>query len=163
LEENINKDEIIEENFDENPEIIIEKDQAAIYLSQLQRISAEFENFRNRSIKEKAGEYSRAVRDVVFSILPIIDNFGRSLKQANPDDSFVKGIMMIESQLNSALDNLGISKIDALGMEFNPKFHSAISHIEDEGKGKNEIIEELQAGYIYKDSVIRHSLVVVAN
>ena len=164
MEQNENLEgEIIDETPEETPETPEEQDKAALYLDKLQRLTAEFENFRNRNIKEKAMEYNRGVKEAVLGLLPVIDNFGRSLEQANKEDAFVKGIIMIESQLNGLLESLGVEKIKTLGEQFDPNLHSAISHIEDKEKGANEIVQELQAGYMYKGNVIRHSMVIVAN
>lgn len=153
------------ENAEQSLKASLEESQKtqALYLDKLQRTMAEFENFRNRTIKEKATLYDNGIREVISQLLPVIDNFERSLIDANKEDSFVKGIAMILSQLNNIMDNIGINKIKALGTQFNPKLHAAISHVEDEDYGKNEIINELQTGYIYKDIVIRHSMVTVAN
>ena len=139
------------------------KAQAAFYLDKLQRMAAEFENFRNRTTKDLANIYDNGIKDAISRLLPIIDNFDRSLIGADSGDNFVKGVMMIQSQLTNMLEDLGITKIPAIGQTFDPKLHSAISHIEDEQYGKNEIAQEMQAGYMYKDGIIRHSMVVVAN
>jgi len=132
-------------------------------LTKLKQISADYENFRNRSEREKTRMYDMGKMSVVESLLPIVDNFALATKNADGNDGFVKGVAMIQNQLNHMLDELGVKRISAVGEVFDIKFHNAVSHIEDESVGEKVIVEELQAGYTYKDTVLRHSMVVVAN
>ena len=131
---------------------------------QVKRQMAEFENFRKRTEKEKAGMYAVGAKDVIEKILPVVDNFERGLDVAeDKEDPFVQGMEKIYKQFLSALDGMGVKAIEAVGNEFNPDFHNAVMHVEDETVGENIIVEEFQKGYMYKDSVIRHSMVKVAN
>ena len=125
---------------------------------------AEFENFRKRTEKEKAGMYAVGAKDVIEKILPVVDNFERGLDVAeDKEDPFVQGMEKIYKQFLTALDGMGVKVIEAVGNEFNPDFHNAVMHVEDETVGENIIVEEFQKGYMYKDSVVRHSMVKVAN
>ena len=139
------------------------EDKAAEYLDRLQRLMAEFDNSRKRSEKEKSDAYDFAVSNTVAELLPIIDNFERALKIDSTDKALYAGVQMIYKQLMSALENLKVTPIEALDKEFDPKLHNAIMHIDDEAYGENIIVEELQKGYLYKEKVIRHSMVKVAN
>jgi molecular chaperone GrpE len=134
-----------------------------LILLKLKQISADYENFRTRSEREKGRMYDLGKMHVVEALLPIIDNFGLALKNADPNDSFVRGILMIQSQFNTLFAEMGVIKIPAVGEIFDIRFHSASSHIQDDEYGEQEIVEEVQAGYVYRDVVIRHSVVVVAN
>ena len=131
--------------------------------NKLKQTVADYENFRNRSEREKLHMYDKGVKDVATTLLPIMDNFELATKNADTTDSFVKGVLMIQSQLTAALNSLGIEKIEALGQPFDIKYHSAISHIESADHGEGEIVECMQAGYVYKGEVLRHAVVVVAN
>lgn len=152
--------EASEESAEEAPK---SEDKAAEYLDRLQRLMAEFDNYRKRSEKEKADAYDFAVSNTVAELLPIIDNFERALKIDSTDKALYAGVQMIYKQLMSALENLKVTPIEALDKEFDPKLHNAIMHIDDEAYGENIIVEELQKGYLYKEKVIRHSMVKVAN
>ncbi len=135
----------------------------AEYLERLQRLMAEFDNYRKRSEKEKKEAYDFAVSNTVQELLPIIDNFERALKVESADKKFYEGVSMIYKQMLSYLENIHVTVIPAVNEEFNPNLHNAIFHIEDENYGENIIVEELQKGYFYKEKVIRHSMVKVAN
>ena len=131
---------------------------------QVKRQMAEFDNYRKRTEKEKASMYIIGAKDIVEKILPVVDNFERGLATAaGSEDPFVQGMEKIYKQFLSALDGMGVKAIEAVGNEFNPDFHNAVMHVEDETVGENIIVEEFQKGYMYKDSVIRHSMVKVAN
>ena len=136
---------------------------AAEYLDRWQRLMAEFDNYRKRSEKEKADSYDYAVSNTVAEMLPIIDNFERALKVESTDKALFAGVEMIYKQMMGLLEKLHVTPIEALGNEFDPNLHNAIMHIDDETLGENIIAEELQKGYLYKEKVIRHSLVKVAN
>ena len=129
----------------------------------LKRNLAEFDNFRKRTEKEKASMYVIGARDIVEKILPVVDNFERGLAQAPEGDAFVDGMKMIYKQLMTALDEMGVKEIEAKGKEFDPNLHNAVMHVEDENAGTNEVVEVFQKGYTYKDFVVRHSRVKVAN
>ena len=129
----------------------------------LKRNMAEFENFRKRTEKEKSSMYIIGARDIVEKILPIVDSFERGLAQAQEGDPFADGMKLVYKQLMTALEDLGVAPIDAVGKEFDPSLHNAVMHVEDENVGENIVVEEFQKGYTYKDFVVRHSMVKVAN
>lgn len=129
----------------------------------LKRTMAEFDNFRKRTEKEKSSMYIIGAKEIVEKILPVVDNFERGLTQAQEGDAFADGMKMIYKQLTTTLDELGVKPIEAVGKEFNPDFHNAVMHVEDEEVGENIVVEEFQKGYTYKDFVVRHSMVKVAN
>ncbi len=131
----------------------------------VKRQMAEFENFRRRSEKEKSQMYEIGARSIIEKILPVVDNFERGLSgiEEGNDDPFAAGMQMIYKQLIASLSEAGVTPIEAVGKEFDPNFHNAVMHVEDEAYGENEVVEELQKGYMYRDTVVRHSMVKVAN
>ncbi|MCI5495916.1 MAG: nucleotide exchange factor GrpE [Roseburia sp.] len=132
----------------------------------LLRNMAEFENFRNRSEKEKAAKFDMGAKNVVEKVLPIVDNFERGLAavpEEEQDNAFVKGMEAVYKQFTTVLEEIGVTPIEAVGKEFDPNLHNAVMHDEDETKEANIISEEFQKGYMYKDSVVRHSMVKVVN
>ncbi len=132
----------------------------------LQRSMAEFENFRKRTEKEKESMYEMGVRSVIEKILPTIDNFERGLSsvpEENRDDSFVDGMEKVYRQLMKELDDLGVEPIESVGKPFDHTKHNAVMHVEDDSVGENLVVEEFQKGYTYRDSVVRYSMVKVAN
>ena len=112
---------------------------------------------------EASSMYIIGAKDIVEKMLPVVDNFERGLAQAPEGDSFADGMKMIYKQLITTLDELGVKPIEAVGKEFDPNFHNAVMHVEDEEAGENIVVEEFQKGYTYKDFVVRHSMVKVAN
>ena len=141
-------------------------EQIAELTDKLKRQLAEFENFRNRTDKEKSQMYAVGAKDVIEKILPVIDNFERGLKsipEDQKDGPVASGMEMIYKQLITVLSDLGVTPIEAVGQEFDPNLHNAVMHAEDEGLGENIVAEEFQKGYKYKDTVLRHSMVKVAN
>lgn len=130
------------------------------------RQMAEFDNFRKRTEKEKSQMYEIGARDVIEKLLPVVDNFERGLaaipeeEKSNP---YLEGMDKIYKQLMTTLDAIGVKPIEALGQEFSPDYHNAVLHVEDETVGENIIVEEFQKGYMYRDTVVRHSMVKVAN
>lgn len=131
---------------------------------QVKRQMAEFDNYRKRTEKEKASMYIIGAKDIVEKILPIVDNFERGLATAEgSEDPFVQGMEKIYKQFLTTLDEMGVKPIEAVGTEFNPDFHNAVMHVEDEAFDENVVAEELQKGYMYKETVLRHSMVKVAN
>ena len=132
----------------------------------LRRSMAEFDNFRKRTEKEKSAMFEVGAKDIVERILPVIDNFERGLASM-PEDvkgtAFAEGMEMIYKQLLKNLEEAGVKPIEALGQPFDPNFHNAVMHVEDENLGENVVSQELQKGYMYRDSVVRHSMVQVAN
>lgn len=132
----------------------------------LTRQMAEFDNFRKRTEKEKSQMYEIGAKDIIEKILPVVDNFERGLSSMSEEEKstpFAEGMEKIYKQLMTTLDGIGVKPIEAVGKEFNPDFHNAVMHVEDEEFGENIIAEEFQKGYMYRDSVVRHSMVKVAN
>ena len=130
------------------------------------RTMAEFDNFRKRTEKEKSAMYEIGARDIVIKILPVVDNFERGLAAIPEDDRttpVAEGMDKIYKQLTKTLEELGVKEIEAEGAEFNPDYHNAVMHVDDDSLGENVVAEVLQKGYFYKDSVVRHSMVKVAN
>ena len=132
----------------------------------LTRQMAEFDNFRKRTEKEKSQMYEIGARDIIEKILPVVDNFERGLDSIPEDEKstpFAEGMEKIYKQLMTTLEGIGVKPIEAVGKEFDPDFHNAVMHVEDEELGENIVAEEFQKGYTYRDSVVRHSMVKVAN
>ena len=130
------------------------------------RQMAEFDNFRKRSEREKSQMFEIGAKSIVEKLLPVLDNFERGLASLNDEqkqDPFAQGVEKIYKQLFTSLEEAGVKPIEAVGCEFNPDFHNAVMHIEDENLGENIVAEEFQKGYMYKESVVRHSMVKVAN
>ena len=141
-------------------------EQIADLTDKLTRHMAEFDNYRKRTEKEKSAMYEIGAKDVVEKILPVVDNFERGLQSVpedQKDDPFVDGMDKIYKQLMTTLEGIGVKPIEAVGQEFDPNFHNAVMHVEDEELGENVVAEEFQKGYMYRDSVVRHSMVKVAN
>ena len=141
-------------------------EQIAELTDKVKRQLAEFQNFRNRTEKEKSQMYMVGARDVIEKLLPVVDNFERGLKsipEDQKDGPVASGMEMIYKQLITVLTDLGVTPIEAVGQEFDPNFHNAVMHAEDEELGENTVSEEFQKGYKYKDAVLRHSMVKVVN
>lgn len=127
---------------------------------------AEFENFRKRTEKEKSTMFDMGAKSVLEKLLPIIDNFERGfagLSEEQMSDPFVSGMDMVYKQLVKALADMGVEPIEAVGKLFDPNLHNAVMHVEDENLGENTVAQEFQKGYLYHGSVVRHSMVQVAN
>ena len=124
---------------------------------------AEFENFRNRTEKEKEAMFETGAKSVIEKILPVVDNFERGLATAPEGDPFAEGMQMIYKQLLTELENLGVKPIDAKGKEFDPNLHNAVMQVANEELESGTVAEELQKGYMYRDSVVRHSMVSVVS
>ena len=172
------QEEIIEEAPENTPETEKEKKEAKKdkkdpkdaqiedLTDRLRRTMAEFDNFRKRTEKEKSAMFEIGAKDIIERILPVIDNFERGLASIPEDakgSAFANGMEMIYKQLLKNLEDAGVKPSEALGQPFDPNFHNAVMHIEDEKFGENIISQELQKGYMYRDSVVRHSMVQVAN
>ena len=130
------------------------------------RQMAEFDNFRKRTEKEKAAMYEIGAKSVIEKLLPVVDNFERgfsTVAEEDKDDAFVKGMEMVYKQIMTTLEGLGVTPIEALNKPFDPNFHNAVMHVEDETIEESTVVEEFQKGYIYKENVIRYSMVKVAN
>lgn len=141
--------------------------QAADNLDKYQRTLAEFDNFRKRTVKEKASMYDDGVRSTVEKLLTVIDNLERAVAvqegKVDENDAFFKGVKMTLTQFQEVLHGIGVEEIKALGEQFDPNLHAAVAHEDDENYGENEVVLEMLKGYKYKDKVIRHSMVKVAN
>ena len=132
----------------------------------LTRQMAEFDNFRKRTEKEKSQLYEIGAKDIIEKILPVVDNFERGLdavKEEDKEDPFVQGMEKVYKHLVTTLEGIEVKPIEAVGQPFDPNFHNAVMHVEDENFGENIVAEEFQKGYTYRDSVVRHSMVKVAN
>ena len=132
----------------------------------VKRQMAEFDNFRKRTDKEKSAMFEMGASDVIKKLLPVVDNFERGFKSITDEEKetpFAKGMDMVYRQMIKMLDDLEVKPIEAVGLEFNPDFHNAVMHVEDESAGEGIIVEEFEKGYTYRDTVIRHSMVKVAN
>ncbi len=132
----------------------------------LMRTMAEFDNFRKRSEKEKSQMFEIGARDIIEKILPTIDNFERGLgtiTEEEKEGAFAKGIEKIYKQLVTSLEDAGLKPIEAAGKAFDPNYHNAVMHAEDPEQGENIVSEEFQKGYMYRDTVVRHSMVKVVN
>lgn len=131
---------------------------------QYQRLLAEYDNFKKRTVKEKEAIYTDSVRDTVAELLPVIDNLLRAVDAfADKECEECKGVAMVLKQTEEIFLKLGVNEIKAVGEQFDPEFHNAVMHVEDENAGDNTVVEEFQKGYVYKDKVIRYSMVKVAN
>lgn len=132
----------------------------------VKRQMAEFENFRKRSDREKQAMFETGAKSVLEKILPVVDNFERGLQTVAPEsaeDPFVDGMNRVYKQLLTELDNIGVKPIEAVGCEFDPNFHNAVMQVESEEYESGVVAQELQKGYTYHDSVIRHSMVAVTS
>lgn len=140
------------------------KEQIAQLEDKVKRQLAEFENFRNRTEKEKQAMFETGARSVIEKILPVVDNFERGFATVEPEDAedaFVDGMQRVYKQLMTELENLGVKPIEAVGKEFDPNLHNAVMQVESEEYESGIVAQELQKGYTYRDSVVRHSMVSV--
>lgn len=131
----------------------------------VKRQLAEFENFRNRTEKEKSAMFETGAKSVIEKILPVVDNFERGLAALPEEEkggAFAEGMQMIYKQLMTELENMGVKPIEAVGCEFDPNLHNAMMQVESEEYESGFIVQELMKGYTYRDSVVRHSMVSVA-
>ena len=127
------------------------------------RLMAEYDNFRKRSQKEKDALYGDIKANALKAFLPVYDNLVRALQQPTEDEAYKKGVEMIMTQFNSTMEKLGVTPMDCLGQKFDPAFHNAVMHVEDEEKGENEIVEVFQQGFMLGGKVVRFAMVQVAN
>ena len=172
-EEEISEDEALEETEKSEKKLFgkknkkDKKDEKIEELTdRLTRQMAEFDNFRKRTDKEKKQMYEIGAKDIIDKILPVVDNFERGLAAVSEEEKshpFMERMDKIYKQLMTTLGEAGVKPIEAVGQEFNPDFHNAVMHVEDEEVGENIVVEEFQKGYTYRDSVVRHSMVKVAN
>lgn len=160
----------IAEELASNSEDENKKDAKDILIEELndriKRNMAEFDNFRKRTEKEKSAMFDLGAKNILEKILPTVDNFERALKSVPEDkecEAFAQGMDMIYKQLLKNLEEVKVVAIDCVGKQFDPNLHNAVMHVEDENVGENTVVEEFQKGYTFKDSVLRHSVVKVAN
>ncbi len=147
-------------------ELAKKEEELASLTDRYMRTLAEYENFRKRTEKEKSDLYSYAVKDVMTKILPVLDNLERgmaAIPEEGRDDPVAEGMDKILKQFVKALDDIGVKPIEAEGQSFDPNLHNAVMHVEDESLGENVVAEELLKGYTYRDTVVRHAMVKVAN
>ena len=171
VESEAQAEEVVEEPTKEKPKKSKkkkdERDEKIEELSdKLLRQMAEFDNFRKRTEKENSAMYEIGAKDIIEKLLPVVDNFERgftTVAEEDKEDAFVTGMEMVYKQLMTMLEGVGVKPIEAVGQEFNPDLHNAVMHVEDETVGENIIVEEFQKGYTYRDSVVRYSMVKVAN
>lgn len=169
-EENSVKESTAEESGEGQTDKNAKKDKKDLQIEELndkyRRTMAEFDNFRKRTEKEKTAMYEIGAKDIVEKILPVIDNFERGFAMLTEEEKaapFADGMDKVYKQFVKVLEDAGVAPIEAVGQEFNPDFHNAVMHVEDENLGENVVAEELQKGYMYRNSVVRHSMVKVAN
>ena len=127
----------------------------------LKRNMAEFDNFRKRTEKEKSSMYVIGAKDIIEKILPVVDNFERGLAQATEGDPFAEGMEKIYKQIMTTLEGVGVKPIEAVGKEFDPNFHNAVMQVENDELEPGTVAQELLKGYMYRDTVVRHSMVAV--
>ena len=127
------------------------------------RLCAEYDNFRKRTQKEKDAIYADVRANTLISFLPVYDNLVRALNQPTEDEAYKKGVEMIMAQFRATMEKLGVTEMDCLGKKFDPAFHNAVMHVDDEEKGENEIVEVFQQGFMLGDKVVRFAMVKVAN
>lgn len=143
-----------------------EQEQIEELTDRVKRQMAEFDNFRKRTEKEKAQMFETGAKSIIEKILPVVDNFERGLAALSEEEKaapFAEGMDKIYKQMMTMLTEAGVTPIEAEGKEFDPNLHNAVMHIDDESLGENIVVQELQKGYMYRDSVVRHSMVQVAN
>ena len=139
------------------------KDQVAGQEDKYLRLAAEYDNYRKRTAKEKESLWTDVKADTAGAFLPVYDNLERALKQDTADEAFKKGVEMTMNQLKEVLTKLGITEIPAQGQPFDPKYHNAVMHVEDENLGQNVVAEVFQTGFQCGEKVIRFAMVKVAN
>ena len=130
---------------------------------QFLRLAAEYDNFRRRSQKEKSEAYTSAKNDAVLAFLPVYDNLQRALAAPCTDEAYAKGVEMTMNQLKAVLEKLGVTEIESMGKPFDPNFHNAVMHVDDETVGENTIVEVFQTGFLMGEKVVRFAMVKVAN
>ena len=152
--ENEVKQEVVEENTQSEIDELNDR---------YKRLFAEFENYKKRSQKERENLYGMITGDVVSKILPIMDNLENAANAKTEDTAYQEGVKLVMRQFSDALKSFNVEEISSVGQKFDPELHEAVSHIEDETKGEQEIVQEYRKGYKIGNKVIRHSMVIVAN
>ena len=152
--------------FERKPKVDPRDEKIAELTDRVTRQMAEFDNFRKRTEREKSAMYEIGAKAIVEKLLPVVDNFERgfsTVAEEDKDDAFVKGMEMVYKQLMTMLESVDVKPIEAVGKEFNPDLHNAVMHVEDDSVGENIVVDEFQKGYTYRESVVRYSMVKVAN
>ena len=147
----------------ENEKLAEKEEEIKLLNDKYLRLCAEYDNYRKRTQKEKDNRFTDGKEFVITNLLPVYDNLVRALEQKTEDEAYYKGVELIMNQFNATFEKLGVTEIPALGEEFNPELHNAVMHVDDEEKGKNEIVEVFQKGFKLGDKVIRFPMVKVAN
>ena len=163
--ENVSDEEVKTEEAPKKNKKSKEQEKIEELTDRVKRQMAEFDNFRKRTEKEKSQMFEMGAANILEKLLPVIDNFERGLDALGEDEknAFSEGMEKIYKQLMTMLDDVGVEQIEAEGVEFDPELHNAVMHVDDESLGENVVAEELQKGYRYKNTVLRHSMVKVAN
>ena len=156
------KEKIIENNEDKQEEMIPKTEYDELE-DRYKRVHAEFENYKKRSSKERINLYNSILGDVVEVMLPVIDNLENAVKVETEDENYKQGVELVLKQFRDVLKAKGVEEIPALGETFDPSVHEAVSSVQDDTKGPQEIVQEYRKGYKIGSRVIRHSMVVVAN
>lgn len=159
------KENTISETQEEVEEVNETSQQPDEWKDKYVRLYADFDNYKKRTQKEMLGSYNNGVSAAFEQLLPVVDNFDRAVAAIEDGDKsdFAQGVEMIYKQLIDTLKNFGVEPIEALGKNFDPNFHDAVMHVDDDNFGENEVVEEFVKGYMIKDKVLRHSVVKVAN
>lgn len=161
--EELEKEEIQNEEKIEENELQAKQQELDDLTDRYKRVLAEFENFKKRSLKEREGLYNSILSDIIESILPLVDNLENAVKVETQDEKYKEGIELVLKQLKDMLSSKGVEEIKSVGETFDPNLHEAVSSVQDETKGTQEIVEEYRKGYKIGSRVVRHSMVVVAN
>lgn len=157
------KEELKKEEETEKNELQLKQQELDEITDRYKRILAEFENHKKRSQKEREGLYNSILGDIVEVILPILDNLENATKVETKDEDYKKGVELVLKQFQDVLKSKGVEEIKALGENFDPEVHEAVSSVQDDSKGEKEIVQEYRKGYKIGNKVVRHSMVVVAN
>ena len=162
-EEKINEKEKQETEKEQNEELQQKQAELDELNDRYKRVLAEFENFKKRSQKEREGLYNSILADIVISVLPVLDNLENALKVETQDTSYKQGVELVLKQFKDILTLKGVEEIKTVGERFDPNLHDAVSSVQDEKAGEQEIVQEYRKGYKIGSKIIRHSMVVVAN
>ena len=161
--ENEKNEEVTENEKAANQQEVVPKSEYDELDDRFKRVYAEFENYKKRSSKERQTLYNSILGDVVEAMLPVIDNLENAVKVETQDENYKQGVELVLKQFKDVLASKGVQEIPALGETFDPSIHEAVSSVQDETKGVQEIVQEYRKGYKIGSRVIRHSMVVVAN
>ena len=167
-QEEIKQEETKKEEVDNSSEINLDelgkvKEELDDLTDRYKRMMAEFENYKKRNSKEREFLYANVMSDVMTSILPVMDNLEKAAEAKVEDTAYQDGVKLILRQLTEVLEKNGVTQIESIGKTFDPEFHEAVTHVQDDKKGEQEIVEEYRKGYKIGTKVIRHAMVVVAN